>query len=336
MTRFGFARELAAILAGAIALAIVPAFVHDSYQRHLLIMVFVYGIVASSWDFSLGYGGVFNFGHLALFGIGLYAYGLLTKLAGLDPWLALLAGGAASVLAAVLIAVPILRLKGIYVVLVSFAFSQLILQLVISESGITGGMSGLVLVPMLKIPGHNMVRDHKIGFYYIALALLVLSTIFLRALVRSPLGRSIIALRDNEEYAVSRGISLARQRLITLCASALFTGIAGAFYGGYFRNASTDVFGMGLTTLVLSMVLLGGRATIYGALIASFLLTFLSEAIADFGVWRPVVIGLLIIAVMLVYPGGLAGAVATAGRRAAAAFTRAPRKTAAVQTKVTP
>lgn len=331
----GFAGEVALILLGAAALALLPLAVHDSYLRHLLIMVYIYGVVAASWDLSLGYGGIFNFGHLALFGVGLYAYGLLTKLAGLDPWLAFLAGGAASVLAAAIIAVPILRLKGIYIVLVSFAFSQLVLQFIISQSDYTGGNSGLVRIPMLWIPGHNMIRDNKLGFYYIALALLLLATVFLRGFVRSALGKSVVALRDNEEYAVSRGISLARQRLVTLAASALFTGLAGAFYGGYFRNASTDVFGMGLTTLALSMVLLGGRATIYGALIASFLLTFLSEAIADLGAWRPIAIGVLIIAVMLIYPGGLAGAVAAAARRAAAPLRRVPAART-VETKATP
>lgn len=335
MKRLGFLREILLILLGAAALATLPAFVHDSYLRHLLIMVYVYGAVAASWDLSLGYGGIFNFGHLALFGVGLYTYGMLTKLAGLDPWLAFLAGGVAAMLAAAVIAVPILRLKGIYIVLVSFAFSQLVLQLIISESDYTGGNSGLVRVPMLKIPGHNMVRDNKLGFYYIALVLLLLATIFLRGFVRSALGKSVVALRDNEEYAVSRGISLARQRLVTLAASALFTGLAGAFYGGYFRNASTDVFGMGLTTLALSMVLLGGRATIYGALIASFVLTFLSEAIADFGAWRPITIGALIIAVMLVYPGGLAGALVSAGRRLTAPLRRAPAAHP-VETKATP
>jgi branched-chain amino acid transport system permease protein len=335
MKRFGFLKEIGVILLGAAALATLPAFVHDSYLRHLLIMVYVYGVVAASWDLSLGYGGIFNFGHLALFGVGLYSYAMLTKLVGLDPWIAFLAGGVAAMLAAAIIAVPILRLKGIYIVLVSFAFSQLVLQLIISESDYTGGNSGIVRIPMLQIPGHNMLRDNKLGFYYIALVLLLLGTIFLRGFVRSALGRSVVALRDNEEYAVSRGISLARQRLMTLAASALFPGLAGAFYGGYFRNASTDVFGMGLTTLALSMVLLGGRATIYGALIASFVLTFLSEAIADFGAWRPIAIGALIIAVMLLYPGGLAGAVAAAGRSLAAPLRRAPAARP-VATKATP
>jgi branched-chain amino acid transport system permease protein len=193
----------------------------------------------------------------------------------------------------------------------------------------------LVRVPMLAIPGHNMVRDNKLAYYYIALALLGCCVIFLRGFVRSPLGRSVIALRDNEEYAVSRGVSLARQRLITLAASALFTGLAGAFYGGYFRNASPDVFGISLTTLLLSMVLLGGRATIYGAVLASFLLTFLSEAIADFGAWRPIVVGALIISVLLVYPGGLAAAVGAAARRVGELYGRLQARPDPTQTKMT-
>jgi branched-chain amino acid transport system permease protein len=314
--RGGFLRELPFILCALAVLVALPAFVQDVYLRHLLIMVFIYGMVAASWDLSLGYGGIFNFGHLALFGVGLYTYSLTAKLLGIDPWIALLLGGLAAVLASVIILVPILRLKGIYVVLVSFAFSQLILQLIISETDYTGGNEGLVPVPMLRLPHHNMIRDHKIGFYYIALSLLALCVLFLRLVVTAPLGRSIIALRDNEEYAVSRGISLARQRLITLAASALFTGLAGAFYGGYLRNASTDVFGMDLTTLVLSMVLLGGRATIYGPVLAAFLLTFVSEAMATFGAWRPVLIGVLIILVLLAYPGGLAGALRATRLRA--------------------
>lgn len=313
----GFLRELGLIAAGLVVLALLPAVIHDTYLRHLLIMVYVYGVIASSWDLSLGYGGIFNFGHLALFGVGLYVYGMLTKLAGLNPWLALLASGLAAALAAALMAGPILRLKGIYIVLVSFAFAQLVLQLIISESDYTGGNSGLVRIPALAIPGHNMVRDAKLGYYYIALALLAVSTLCLRAFVRAPIGRSAIALRDNEEYAVSRGISLARQRLITLCMSAVFTGMAGGFYGGYFRNASTDVFGIELTTLLLSMVLLGGRATIYGPLLASLVLTLLAEAIADLGPWRPIIIGVLIIGVMLAYPGGLHAALQAGLQRVA-------------------
>lgn len=305
--RISWQREALAFAVGLAVLALLPFVFTDSYSRHVLIMVFIYAVVASNWDLSLGYGGVFNFGHLALFGIGVYAYSLLTKLMELDPWLALVASGLISVLAAVAVTIPILRLKGIYIILVTFGFAQLVMQIILSQSDYTGGTQGIVRIPTVYWFDHNMVRDAKFAYFYIALGILALSTIFLRAFVRSRTGTSIVALRDNEEYAVSRGISLARQRLITLAASAFFTGVAGAFYAAYQRNASVEVFGMSLATIILSMVLLGGTSTIYGAIIASFVLTLFSESMADLGAWRPIITALLIIVVMLVYPGGLMG-----------------------------
>lgn len=317
--RLAWQREAIAGVIGVALLALLPFLFTDSYSRHVLIMVFIYAVVASNWDLSLGYGGVFNFGHLALFGIGVYAYSLLTKLAEVDPWVALVASGILSVLAAVAVTIPILRLKGIYIILVTFGFAQLVMQVILSQSDYTGGTQGMVRIPTVSWFDHNMVRDAKFAYFYIALAILVLSTIFLRVFVRSRTGTSIVALRDNEEYAISRGVSLVKQRLITLAASAFFTGVAGAFYAAYQRNASVEVFGMSLATIILSMVLLGGTGTIYGAIIASFVLTVFSEGMAGFGAWRPIITAVLIIVVMLVYPGGIMGMLragwnATAGR----------------------
>ena len=305
-------QEAIGFVLGFALLALLPLIFGDTYARHILIMAFIYAIVASNWDLSLGYGGVFNFGHLALFGIGVYAYSLLTKLVGFDPWIALAASGVIATVAAVLVTIPILRLKGIYIILVTFGFAQLVMQIVISQSDITGGTQGLVRVPGLYWFDHNMIRDGKFAYFYLALGLLVASTIFLRVFVRSRLGAGVVALRDNEEYAASRGMSLVRQRMITLAASAFFTGMAGAFYAAYQRNASVDVFGMSLATIILSMVLLGGAGTIYGAIIASFVLTVFGEAMADFGAWRPMITALLIIVVMLVYPSGLVGMIRAA------------------------
>ncbi|MEO5760464.1 MAG: branched-chain amino acid ABC transporter permease [Mesorhizobium sp.] len=304
--------EAVGFVLGFALLALLPLIFGDTYARHVLIMVFIYAIVASNWDLSLGYGGVFNFGHLALFGIGVYAYSLLTKLAELDPWIALFASGIVATLAAILVTIPILRLKGIYIILVTFGFAQLVMQVIISQSDITGGTQGLVRIPGLYVFDHNMVRDGKFAYFYIALALLVVSTLFLRIFVRSRAGASIVALRDNEEYAISRGVSIVHQRMLTLAASAFFTGVAGAFYAAYQRNASIDVFGMSLATIILSMVLLGGTGTIYGAIIASFVLTIFAEWMADFGAWRPMITAMLIIGVMLAYPSGLVGMIKSA------------------------
>ena len=161
------------------------------------------------------------------------------------------------------------------------------------------------------------------------LGILALSTVFLRGFVRSAFGLATVALRDNEEYAMSRGISLLRQRLLTLAGSAFFTGVAGAFYASYQRNASVDVFGMSLSTVVLSMVLLGGPGTIYGAILASFVLTVFSERLADWGALRPMIVAALIVVVLLAYPSGLIGLIGAVSSRVGVLLARLRGRTEA-------
>ncbi|TWG95957.1 branched-chain amino acid transport system permease protein [Mesorhizobium sp. J18] len=288
---------------------LVPIFVQDTYIRHLFIIAFIYGIVASSWDLSLGYAGIFNFGHIAFFGIGVYAAGLCAKLLGIDPWIAMLIGGMAASAAAGLVALPVVRLQGVYVVLVTFAFSQLVLQVVISQSQITGGTLGMVRVPTIELFGYNFLRDYKLGYYYVAFALLVASAFCLRQLVRSDFGLSLKALRDNEDYAVSRGIPISTQRLKVLVASAFFAGIAGGFYVIYLRVASPEVFNFSTVSLVLSMVLVGGTASIYGPIFAALGLTFVLEGLANvngLAEGRFMLVAIVMVLVLLFLPKGLA------------------------------
>ncbi|MDB5522344.1 MAG: branched-chain amino acid transporter permease [Rhizobium sp.] len=298
--------EALAGLCAIVFLALLPFVITDSYWRHILIIVFIYSIASASWDLTLGYGGIFNFGHLAFFGIGLYSYGVLTTAFGVWPWFAFAAAGALAAAAAALVTVPILRLKGIYIVLVTFGFSQLIMQIIVSQSDLTGGTQGIVRIPNLPFAGHNFIRDSRFGHYYMALLFFTLGVIALRAFVRSRSGAALVALKDSEEYATSRGISMARQRFVALTFSALIAGFAGAFYGAYIRTASVEVFSMGFASLILSTILLGGAGTIYGPICAAFVLTIFSEFLADTGAYRPMIIALVIIVVMLVYPGGLA------------------------------
>lgn len=286
-------------------LIVLPLVEPSPYIRHLVIIAIVYAVVASNWDLSLGYAGIFNFGHLAFFALGIYAQAILAKRLGVSPWAAIAAAGVAGVVAALIVSLPVLRLKGIYVVLVTFAFSQLCLQIIMSQEELTGGSLGMPLLPPLEIGDYSFARDNKLGYYYAALLLLVVSTIYLRRLVRSHFGVSIVALRDNEDYAVSRGVSLARQRLLTLVASALFTGIAGGFFSTYVRVASPEAFSFGPISLALSMLLLGGINSIDGAIVGAFVITMISEAMIHLGPWRFLIISALIVLVMRFYPGGI-------------------------------
>lgn len=286
-------------------LLVLPFILTDTYARHTLILVFIYAILASNWDISLGLGGIVNFAHIAFFAIGLYAYSIMAKVFGVDPWVALMLAPVLSIAFAALLAIPILRLEGIYVILVTIAATQLLLQIVVSQSDYTGGTSGMVLVPRLMLGDYKLSSDGRIGYYYLALAMLAASTAFLYKLERSSLGRAIKALRDNKYYAISRGISEGRIRLLTLCVSAVFPALAGGLYGAYLRVASPDVFGLGFLTMTLSILLLGGISTIWGSLIAAFVVTILAQLLGDYGSWRAIIIAALIIAVIVIYPGGL-------------------------------
>jgi branched-chain amino acid transport system permease protein len=306
----------AALLLGLVfILGILPLVIASDYIQHLIVVAMMYAVVASNWDLTLGFAGIFNFAHIALFAVGAYAAGVLSKIFGISPWLCIPAGAFTSALAAMIVALPVLRVKGIYVCLVTFAFGQLCLHLVLTGSDYTGGSHGLVMIPSIKLGGYSFAEHGKLAYYYLALAMLVASTFFLVRLVTSPLGLSIVALRDFEELAVSRGVGLARQRLLTMVSSAIFTGGIGAVYAFYLGSVSAELFGFGYLTTVLSMILFGGTATIFGPILGAFVLTFVSEFMVSFGPWRFLIIASLIILVILLYPDGIFAAVKSIFRR---------------------
>ena len=288
-----------------LVLGALPLLGASNYAEHVIIISCIWAIVAASWDLSLGYGGIFNFAHIAFFGLGVYVYAVGAKAFGVPTLAAMPLGGLVAGLVAVLITLPVLRLRGIYVVLATFALSQLILQLVLSQNQITGGAQGMVLLPTLNLFGLHLASYGKLGFYYLALVLLFIAMLILRLIAISDFGRSIVALKENEEYAVARGVSIGRDRLIVLVASAVPTGIAGALYASYLRVASPEVFGFDTLSIVLIIVLLGGASSITGPVIASFLVTSSTEALSNLGPSRFIIIAVVIVVILRFYPGGL-------------------------------
>ena len=304
-------------IVGVIIFLAVPLVVENKLLIHLAILGMLYAIVASNWDLTLGYAGVFNFAHLAFFGIGGYTSGILAVKLGITPWLGIPMGAAVAALASVIVSIPAIRLRGIYVALLTFACSQLVLLLLLSQPQITGGQQGLTGVPQLSIGDFNF-RESRFAHFYLVGLMLLCSTVFLRRLVASDFGLSLIALRDFEEYAVARGIPLARQRLLAFLYSSIFPGLAGGFYAHFLIVASPDIFGFSLATLLLSMVLVGGVATIYGSVLMGVVMTFVSELMASsalmsdvFGISRGPVrfmfVAVIIVLTMRFLPQGVWG-----------------------------
>lgn len=306
------ARALA-IIALFLALFLLPLVTDHSYVRHVVLIAMIYAVVTSGWNITLGFGGIFNFAHPAFFAIGAYTAGISVKTYGVDPLWTPLLGGLLAVVAALIVCLPVLRLKGIYVILVTFGFSQLCLQFVLNQRDLTGGNFGLVSIPPLRIAGYSFRSDGNLGYYYLTLFLLILSVFVISKLMRSLLGWRIVALRDNETYAVSRGIRLASIRLATFAISAVFPGVMGAVYALYVRSASPDLFGFPFLTIMLSIILLGGIGTIWGPLAGALVFCAFSEAMTPLGPGRYLVTAVMIVLVLRFFPAGLSGIPAAIG-----------------------
>lgn len=305
----GLALRIAVIGLVAILLVAVPLVVKGGYYDNVLVLACVFATLASNWDLSIGYAGIFTFGQIAVFGVGAYTTAILTTHYGMSPWLALVASIVVGTAVAAITALPAIRLRGIYVALATFAFTELIVNVIVSNNW-TGGQLGITALPDLTVGKFGLsLSDGGIGFLYLAEALLVASTVFLRLIVRSNLGRCAIAARESEDYAVSRGINLARTRLHILILSAIFTALAGGIYAEYTSVSAPDVFNFAFAAELFSMLFVGGLGTIYGPLIAGIALTMLNQSrwILQLNQLGFLISAVLILVVMRFLPGGIWG-----------------------------
>ena len=195
----GLVLRIAVIGLVAILLVAVPLVVKGGYYDNVLVLACVFATLASNWDLSIGYAGIFTFGQIAVFGVGAYTTAILTTHYGMSPWLALVASIVVGTAVAAITALPAIRLRGIYVALATFAFTELIVNVIVSNDW-TGGQLGITALPDLTVGKFDLsLSDGGIGLLYLAEALLVASTVFLRLIVRSNLGRGAIAARLNRK-----------------------------------------------------------------------------------------------------------------------------------------
>jgi len=291
-------------------LLVAPILTNEPFILNVLILCMVYAVVISAWDLTMGYTGIFNFGHFSLFAIGAYTSAILSKSFGASPWLGLLLGGLVTALASLLLALPTLRLKGIYFALFSFAFQQILYSIILFNAwNLTGGSLGVVNVPSFRLGSLDFGAIDKTPVFYLALAIFAVSTLGLYLTVKSPIGLALQALRDSEQYAISRGIDPYRYKVIAVVISALFTGVAGAFYAHYFQVIGTQILGWDILSLGLAMLVLGGLGTLFGPIASAFALTGISEYFRGIEAYRFLIIAGITVAVVVLLPSGFGGLV---------------------------
>jgi len=313
------------ILGAIAAMLILPAVTQDTYLLHVLILAMVFGIFASAWNFVTGFAGLKTFGHHAFFALGAYGSALIGINLGLSPWLTIWLGGLIAALAGLFIGLPVLRIRSMpHVAIVTLGFAEIVRITLSNLTDITRGELGLWGIPAfegftLPVVGEVVFSPaDKVPYYYLALALLLLSVAVITALMRSKTGLSLIAMRDGEDAAESLGVNLTRQKLQVFVVSSFLVGVAGAFYGHYISILTpAAVAGVDLMILIIAMVLVGGLGTLSGPLVGALVLTILVEFLRDLDTFRMLVYGAIIVLSVMFLPKGLV----TIGQR----FRRQPQ-----------
>ena len=274
---------------------------------------FIYLLPALGLNLVYGYAGLLSLATGAFFGIGAYASALLALRLGWPFWLALLAAGLVCALLAVPMAVPALRLRSHSFVMVTLGF------LVISESvaknwvGLTRGDMGLIDIPRPRLGGAALASVTSL--YYLTLVAAVLAALVFRAIVTSPAGRALVALRDDETLAAAYGLDTWRLKLAAFVLGAWLAGLGGSLYAHYTTVLDPLVFDVFHTLTLLTIVFGGGAGTLGGVLLGTLVFLFVPEALRVAPQWRMVLYGLLLIVFVFRLPGGLGPALARRGRR---------------------
>jgi len=309
--RAGFPRTPAA-LAVLIALAcLVPFLGLSAYTMSIAVVALVYVVLAQGLNLIYGYAGWLSFAQVGFWGIGAYTAAILWTRHGVNPWLGALAGGALAAAVALVVGLPSLRLSRTAFIIVTLTFSLLLQLLATDWIGLTRGPLGLPGLPRLHIGGETFTTARQ--FYWVILGWAVIVLALVYRIVRSRLGRTLLAIRSDEFLAQAQGIPVLRYKLAAFAFAAWVSGIAGGLYGFYLSVVDPSIFGFYFTQAMLVMVVVGGRGSFWGVTIAAVVLATVPEMLRWADEWRLIGYGVVLVVVVLTMPGGFAGLVK--GRR---------------------
>jgi branched-chain amino acid transport system permease protein len=285
------------------AVLLVAGGLQSSYYLTLINFIGIHTLLVVGLNLLMGYAGQISLGHAAFFGLGAYTSGILTATYGVNPWLAMLAGLAVCGITAFLIGVPALKLRGYYLAMATLGFGIIVYIFFTQAQHLTGGPSGLVGIPDLSVFGVKLDTPKRI---YLLIWPVVGGILALSAnLVDSRTGRALRALHEGEAAAQSLGVNTARLKLKIFVWSALYASLAGSLYAHTLNFIAPSSFGFMFSIKLVTMVVLGGMASIWGSLLGAAVLTVLPEVLTMFHDYEVIIFGVILMVVMIFLPRGL-------------------------------
>ena len=276
---------------GTAVLASVPLFTGNPYYIHMVGTIMIYAILLFGLDIVVGYTGQVSLGHAGLFGVGSYTAGVLFLKLGLPLWLIIPASIGVTAAFGALLALPALRVTGPYLAMVTLAFGTIIQILINEMDFLTEGPLG-IKVPKPSIAG---VQLDEHGFYWLVLALMVLSLVVVDRILKSQLGRAFEALRGSPVASDCMGVSVYMYKVFAFVVSAGFAGLAGCLYAYSEQYISPNTYNFELTVLFLLAVIMGGRKSRAGSLLGAAIIVILPKLLDDLEMFRMVSSGLALL-----------------------------------------
>ena len=284
-----------------VALAALVPLVASPYALNVAAEVMIFALFAASLHFMMGAGGLVSFGHAAYFGLGSYGAALAVKKAGLGMAAGLAIGPLLAVAGAIVFGWFCVRLSGVYLAMLTMAFAQIVWSVAFQWVSVTGGDNGL-----LGVWPQGPFSDPS-AFYWLVLALVALCLAALRGLVFSPFGYALRATRDSTLRAESIGIDRMRVQWASFALSGLFAGLAGALYAFFKGSVFPDSLAIPMSVDGLVAVLLGGVGSVSGAVVGAGFFKSLSVWLVSHTDYSKLVLGAIIVALVVVFPGGITG-----------------------------
>ena len=294
----------------AILLILAPApFIFDwigqPFYLDLLSRALIFAIAAISLNLILGFGGMVSLGHAAYIGIGAYCVGIPSYYDLYNGWLHLALALTVGGIFALITGAISLRTKGVYFIMITMAFSQMVFFIFLSLEEY-GADDGLVIYSRSEFPAWlNM--DGSAGLYYWIFGLLILSLLLIQRLVHSRFGRVIVGAKFNEQRMQALGFNTYRYRLACYVISAMLCSLAGMLLGNFSGFISPDMISWARSGELIFMVLIGGVGSLFGPLIGTIAFVTLEEFLSSITVYWHLIFGLMLVALVLYGKGGIHG-----------------------------
>ena len=269
----------------------------------LAVIIGIQTLVTVGLCLLMGYTGQISLGQAAFYGIGAYTSAVLSKTYGFSPWASMFIGATGTGIFAYLIGIPILRLKGNYLAMATLALG-IIMQIVFREwISVTGGVDGIIGIPYFSIGGFAF--DTDLRYYYLVWILCIAALLISRNIVNSRTGRALRAIRDNETAAQAVGINVLQLKAKVFALSAVFASLAGSLLVQYWSAVGPGPFGFLFSIRALVMAVVGGLASIWGAIFGAAAIQLLNDLLHEFGEYNVIAFGLILMLVVMFMPRGL-------------------------------